>query len=640
MALLYHLLVICLYFCGASHGKEMNIGLFNQLRSNSRNVSHYAQLIRNEIKNEESFKEDPRSLQDKNNAEKLKEPLKKEPIKFDKKKFSLKSDIPTRKSILFFSSNTIFILKPLLLTLNISASFCALNKTCAEYPSQNGLGSPSYSPTQKTNVPSNRPTFLDLYAPFVTSPSSTPSLSPPVESPIYRSPTVTDNPSNKPTSLKTKVEPLPSNEPTVHITELTTKKTSIPSTNPTTSFPSQKPTYRPTTSPTTEEPTILITNNPSLSPSNKMKDELSAFIHAKYSAIIGIRLNRRQLDILNSEKNINHRLNNIQNSKIMLLNSQNSIQSKSNNFPQKILDCTVEVICKQLLKQTDLEFPFILGTINPISSELVVQCATSQEFKENTPLSNNHNVDHDTTIMFIDKPSKSIQLVDRAQTLNRYSNNQYSTIDCKVKKCEVDYMEIITQISIERIGSKIMLPSEQSSYDTGEEDDTCCKTESTQLIEKEINKAITNGIMNGSLQKIMSVKYNWIVEASPLDQEMNIFPDFLSKLNEVSIDDSHGIKSLNDDFNLTTMGKQKHKYAKKLEINSVFDGGIREFGIFLFISTLMLGTLLTFIGRHKKFVSQKETLRIKSNRGGLTTEEGVELMLEKGSFEKLSNTSF
>ena len=530
------------------------------------------------------------------------------------------------------------------MTLKKSASFFfgALNKTCAEYPSQNDFKSPSYSPTQITNVPSNRPTYIELYTPFVTSPSSTPSMSPPVESPIYRSPTVTDNPSNKPTSLKTKVEPLPSNEPTVHITELTIKKTSIPSINPTASFPTQKTTYyRPTTSPTTKEPAISITTNPSLSPSNKMKDELSEFIHAKYSAIIGIRLDRRQLDILNSEKNSDHRLDDsIQNSKIMLLNSENSIQSKSNNFPQKILDGTVEVICKQLLKEKDSEFPFILGTINPISSELVVQCATSQELKENTPLSNYHNIDRDTTIMFIDKPSKSIQLVDRAQTWNRHSNNQNSTIDCKIKKCEVDYMEIITQISIERIGSKVMLASDQSSYDTGEEFGTCCNTESAQLIERNINTAITNGIMDGSLQKIMSVKYKWIVEASPLDQEMNIFPDFLSKLNEVSIDDSQGIKSVSDDFKLAAMGKQKHKYRKKLDTNSIFDGGIREFGIFLFVSTLVFSTLLTLAGRYQRFVSQQELLRIQSNLGGLTTEEGVELMLENGSLGKLSNSSY
>ena len=115
MALLYYyyrlFIIICLYCCRASHGKEiMNVQLFNQLRSShSRNVSHYTPLIRNEkIKNEEEenfIKDGPRSLQlDKHNVvEKMKGPInKEEPTKFDKKKFLFKSNQPTRKSILFY----------------------------------------------------------------------------------------------------------------------------------------------------------------------------------------------------------------------------------------------------------------------------------------------------------------------------------------------------------------------------------------------------------------------------------------------------------------------------------------------------------------------------------------------------------
>ena len=462
-------------------------------------------------------------------------------------------------------------------------------------------------------------------------------MSTPVESPNYRIPTTVDNPTNKPTSLRR--SPLPSNEPTVYRTELTFKKTSIPSSNPTIHFSSHKQTHIPTIAPTTEEPTISNKNNPSLLPTINTNDEISEIIHAKYSAIIGIRLNRRQLDILNTENNIGHRIDNgIQYSKIMLLNSQTVIQSNTNEFLQKFLNSTVETICKELLKKKDLEFPFILATMDSLSSKLVVQCATSQEYKENIPLPNYHNVDSDTTIMFIDEPLKSIKLMDRAQQWDSQNSKKH----CETNTCEFDYMEISTQISIQRIGSKISSTSEQSSRDIGEDFYTCCKTESALQIEKNVNNAIINGIEDGSLQKLMSVKYKWIVEASPLDQEINIFPDFLSNLNEIIlVDDSHGIKTLIDDDNIAaTTEKRKYKYPEKLKVNSIFDGGVREFGLFLFLSTMTLSSLLTLIGRHKRNFSEKEIERINSSLGGLTTEEGVELMLEKGSFDKLSNTSF
>ena len=104
MALLLCILFLfCLYCCKGNRDPEvMNIRLFNKLRPHSRKVSHYTQLIRDKNKNEDSFIEDQRNLQNKNNIEKLKKlPEKMEPIKFDKKKISLKSDNPTRKSLLF-----------------------------------------------------------------------------------------------------------------------------------------------------------------------------------------------------------------------------------------------------------------------------------------------------------------------------------------------------------------------------------------------------------------------------------------------------------------------------------------------------------------------------------------------------------